>query len=50
MSENIANETAFTTILSEIVNQQKDNYLYETYELIVNNKQVTHDDVMYLDN
>ena len=50
VSENIANETEFATILSEIVNQQKDSYLYETYELIVNNKQVTHDDVMYLDN
>jgi DNA repair exonuclease SbcCD nuclease subunit len=49
VSENIVNETAFTTILSEIVNQQKDSYLYETYELVVNNKQVSSKDVVYLD-
>lgn len=49
VSENILNETAFTTILSEIVNQQKDSYLYETYELVVNNKQVYSKDVLYLD-
>jgi hypothetical protein len=49
VSENIVNETAFTTILSEIVNQQKDSYLYETYELVVNNNKVANSDVVYLD-
>ena len=49
VSENIVNETAFTTILSEIVNQEKNSYLYETYELVVNNKQVSSKDVVYLD-
>ena len=49
LSEKIVNETAFSTILSEIVNQQKDSYLYETYELVVNNHTITHKDVVYLD-
>jgi DNA repair exonuclease SbcCD nuclease subunit len=50
LSENIVNETAFSTILGEIVNQQKDSYLYQTYELIVNNNNtVTYKDVIYLD-
>jgi DNA repair exonuclease SbcCD nuclease subunit len=47
--ESIVDETAFSTILSEIVNQQKDSYLYETYELVVNNHAITHKDVVYLD-
>jgi len=37
--ESIVNETEFSTILGEIINQQKDSYLYETYELVVNNRQ-----------
>lgn len=49
LSEKIVDETAFSTILSEIVNQQKDSYLYETYELVVNNHTITHKDVVYLD-
>ena len=44
----VASETAFTSILSEIINQEKNNYLYKTYELVVNNRQITHDDVMFL--
>ena len=48
LSDNIVNETAFTTILNEIVNQQKDIYLYETYELVVNNT-IINKDVVYLD-
>ena len=27
-----------------------DNYLYETYELVINNNQVNNKDIMYLDN
>ena len=49
VSDNIVNETAFTTILGEIINQEKNSYLYETYELVVNNKQVPSGDVVYLD-
>ena len=34
----IVNEKTFTTILNEIINQQKNDYLFHTYELVVNNK------------
>ena len=50
LPENIINETAFSTILNEIINKKKDNYLYQTYELVVNNNQVNNKDIMYLDN
>lgn len=49
LSDNIVNETEFTTILGEIINKEKNSYLYETYELVVNNKQVIHDDIIYID-
>ena len=44
------NENVFTTILSNIVNQKKNTYLYETYELVVNNKKINHNDILYLEN
>ena len=47
ISEKIVNETAFSTILNEIVNQKNNSYLYATYELVVNNKEV---DILHLDN
>ena len=47
--EKVVNETAFSTILNEIVNQQKDIYLFQTYELVVNNRQINHSDLLYLD-
>lgn len=50
VSEKIASETAFSTILNEIINQKKNTYLYETYELVVNNKKIEHNDILYLDN
>jgi DNA repair exonuclease SbcCD nuclease subunit len=49
ISETIVNETDFTTILGEIVNQQKDTYLYETYELVVNNHSIANKDIVYID-
>ena len=49
LSDNILNETIFTNILREIVNQQKNSYLYQTYELVVNNNTITNDDILYLD-
>ena len=47
--EKIVHETAFSTILSEIINQQKDNYLFQTYELVVNNRQMSPGELLYLD-
>jgi hypothetical protein len=38
----------FKTILSSIVNDQKDPYLVRAYELIINGKEITLDDVMFL--
>lgn len=38
ISAKIVNETAFSTILNEIVNHKNNSYLYSTYELVVNNK------------
>jgi DNA repair exonuclease SbcCD nuclease subunit len=46
--EKIVNETVFSTILSEIINNQKDSYLFQTYELVVNNKQIKSDDIFYI--
>jgi predicted phosphodiesterase len=47
--DKISNETAFSTILGEIIHSQKDSFLYQAYELVVNNKRIETDDVMYLD-
>ena len=49
LSDNIVNETTFTTILNEIINQQKDSYLFQTYELVVNNNIIHTNDIVYLD-
>ena len=48
ITEKIVEETGFKKILNEIINNEKNNYLYETYELVVNNKEISHNDVMYL--
>ena len=48
ISEKIMNETTFITILDEIVNQEKDTYLFQTYELVVNNKRIKNNDIIYL--
>ena len=38
--EKVVNETTFSTILSEIINHEKDSYLFQIYELVVNNRQI----------
>jgi DNA repair exonuclease SbcCD nuclease subunit len=43
-----SNATDFTTILGSIINDQKDPYLVQAYELIINGKQMVLDDVMFL--
>jgi DNA repair exonuclease SbcCD nuclease subunit len=40
--------TDFQGILSSIVNDQKNPYLVQAYELVVNNRKMGHDDVMFL--
>ena len=39
---------SFETILYNIIDNQKDSYLYETYELVINNKQVNNNDIIYI--
>jgi hypothetical protein len=38
----------FKTILGSIINDQKDPYLFRAYELIVNGKEISLDDIMFL--
>jgi DNA repair exonuclease SbcCD nuclease subunit len=38
----------FKTILGSIINDQKDPYLFRAYELIVNGKEISLDDLMFL--
>jgi|UniRef100_A0A6C0H3H3 DNA repair exonuclease SbcCD nuclease subunit len=47
-SEEKSNSSDFQTILGTIVNDQKDPYLFKAYELIVNGKDVSTDDVIFL--
>lgn len=47
--DKVVNETVFSNILNELINQQKDNYLFQTYELVVNNIQINQHDLLYLD-
>ena len=47
--EKVVNETLFSTILTEIINNEKDKYLFQTYELVVNNKKVDFNDILYVD-
>ena len=42
-----SDNTSFLSILNDIVNQKKDNYLYESYELIVNNNDISNKDIIY---
>lgn len=49
ISETIVDETAFSTILNEIIKLEKDTYLYDTYELVVNSKAITEKNVTYMD-
>ena len=42
------NSSNFGTILSTIVMEEKDPYLSQSYELIVNGKQISIDDVLFL--
>ena len=43
-----SDETDFNTILSSIISNEKNPYLFQAYQLVVNNKEVYHDDVMFL--
>jgi len=44
----VEQESDFKVILSTLVNQQKDPYLYQVHEYIVNGKNISEDDVIFL--
>ena len=46
--EETTNSSDFQSILGSIINDQKDPYLVRAYELIVNGKDVSTDDIMFL--
>jgi len=44
----VKNDMSFLTILSELVKNEKNTYLHETYELVVNNQITSKKDVVYI--
>ena len=40
--------TNFSNILGQIINDQKNPYLTQTYELVVNGKEMEIDDILFL--
>jgi DNA repair exonuclease SbcCD nuclease subunit len=42
------NDTSFTNIISLLVKNKKDVYLYQVYEEIINNKKISVDDMVFL--
>ena len=47
--DEVSESVSFTTILSDIVTGEQNSYLSETYELVVNNKQVKKNEIMFLE-
>lgn len=41
-------ETDFIKILQSLINNDKNNYLYQVYELVVNNKNINEEDILFL--
>lgn len=41
-------ETDFNRILSSLINKEKSSYLYQVFELVINNKTVEEDDILFL--
>jgi DNA repair exonuclease SbcCD nuclease subunit len=48
IDEVTTNNTEFSTILQTIVNNEKDPYLFQAYELVVNGKKMNTEDVFFL--
>ena len=47
--EKVVNDTNFNTILLNIVNNQKDPYLLQAFELVVNNRKIGDNDILFLE-
>ena len=49
LSKNIEENTSdFSNILLNIVNNEKNSYLYQVYQNVINNKDVKEDDILFL--
>lgn len=46
--DNYGEDTDFQTILSSLINNEKNPYLSQAYELVVNGKEVSEDDFMFV--
>jgi len=44
----VQKETDFKVILSTLINKEKDPYLFQAYEFVVNEKQISEDDIFFL--
>jgi len=44
----VGDSSNFKNILNKLVNDKKNTYLYQSYELVVNNKNVNIEDIVYL--
>ena len=42
------NKNDFNDIIQEIIENQKDSYLYEAYQLVVNSKEINGEDILFL--
>jgi hypothetical protein len=42
------NETDFTKILNALVMNEKNSFLYQAYELIVNSKTISEGDILFM--
>jgi DNA repair exonuclease SbcCD nuclease subunit len=49
LQDNIENNTNdFNIIIKDIVEQERNSYLFEAYEMVVNSKQIQADDILFL--
>lgn len=46
--EPVTTQTDFQGVLYNLINNKKDSYLYQAYELVVNNREIQPDDVLFL--
>ena len=47
-NNNISDGTNFMKILDESIKKEKNPYLFETFEYVINDRNVEHDDVIYI--
>ena len=48
MNKNITDGSNFRKILDESIKKEKNPYLFETFEYVINGRKVEHEDVIYI--